>query len=34
VSSFSAFATRERRSANKSVEFWAFDLPSMPNDEL
>jgi len=36
ISTFSAFATRERRSAGKSVEFWAFDnnKKSMPTDEL
>jgi len=34
VSSFSAFAARERRSAGKTVEFWAFDVRSAPNDEL
>ena len=32
VSTFSHFATRERRSANKSVEFWSFPAPK--HDEL
>jgi len=35
ISTFSAFATRERRSAGKSVEFWAFDnKQSTLSDEL
>ena len=34
ISSFSAFAARERHSSGKSVEFWAFDMQSTLNDEL
>ena len=36
ISTFSAFATRERRAAGKSVEFWAFehDKTSTQSDEL
>jgi len=35
ISTFSAFAARERRSNGKSVEFWAFDKKqSIPTDEL
>ena len=37
ISSFSAFAARERRSAGKSVEFWAFEnktTSSNHSDEL
>ena len=34
VSTFSAFAARERRAAGKSVDFWAFENNSRNGDEL
>ena len=34
VSTFSAFAVRERRGADRPVEFWAFNGPPPPHGEL